>query len=204
MAQRDEKGARMLDYSTYKPAGRDFEPPADMNDVSRSLDIGIRRLRGGRKATFPATAEGLEKFKEASAQYFEYLNAQNQNKDDDSRFLLPDVEGWCTYIGISRQTLHTYETSRTPDWTEKIQYTKTAIFSARKQLASYYKLSPTLEIFNLKNNYGYTDKSEVELTAVTKEQKQEAAIEAQLDENGLIWDEDLQEYIPAEERGDEL
>ena len=70
MAQRDEKGARMLDYSTYKPAGRDFEPPADMNDVSRSLDIGIRRLRGGRKATFPATAEGLEKFKEASAQYF--------------------------------------------------------------------------------------------------------------------------------------
>ena len=56
----------------------------------------------------------------------------------------------------------------------------------------------------MKNNYGYTDKSEVELTAVTKEQKQEAAIEAQLDENGLIWDEDLQEYIPAEERGDEL
>ena len=68
MAQRDEKGARMLDYSTYKPAGRDFEPPADMNDDSLSLDIGIRRLRGGRKAMFPATEDGWGKVKEASAQ----------------------------------------------------------------------------------------------------------------------------------------
>lgn len=204
MAQRDEKGARMLDYSTYKPAGRDFEPPADMDDVSKSLEIGVRRLKGGRKAAFPATVEGLEKFKEASAQYFEYLNAQNQNKDDDSRFLLADVEGWCSYIGISRQTLHTYETTRSPEWTETIQYIKTVIFSSRKQLASYYKLSPTLEIFNLKNNYGYADKSEIEVTAVTQEQKQEAAIEAQLDENGLIWSESLQEYIPVDEGGNEL
>lgn len=199
MAKRDEKGARLLDYSTYKPAGKNFEPPADMNDASKSLDVGIKRLRCGRKATYPATNEGLESLKEAAAAYFEYLNTQNQNKDDDSRFLLPDVEGLCSYIGISRMTLHTYETSRSAAWTEAIQYIKTVIFSFRKQLASYYRLSTTLEIFNLKNNFGYTDKSELEVTALTQEQKQEAMLESRLDESGLIWDESSGEFVPIED-----
>lgn len=202
MAKRDERGVRVFDYSGCKPMGprSGFELPANMDDVSQALEIGIKRLQGGRKAAFPATADGLKAFNEACVEYFEYLNEANQGRDDEKRFLLPDVEGLCSFIGISRQTLWSYETTRGADWVEEIRYIKTVMLSARKQLASYYKLAPTLEIFNMANNFDYKNVSEFKLTTeVSQEQRQEALLEAKLDESGLIWDSKTGEYVPISE-----
>ncbi len=57
------------------------------------------------------------------------------------------------------------------------------------------------EIFNLTNNAGYLNTSEFKLIAqTTPEQEKTALLETKLDENGLIWDEEAQEYIPVDEK----
>ena len=207
MAKRDEKGSRIFDYEGYRPAGKDFQPPAELDDLTEILETGVERIKknNGRPCSYPCTKEGLQKLAEACAGYIEHLNSVNSAKSEDQQKLLPDYEGLCCFCGISRRTMLTYEKTRPPEWGELIDYYKTLIMSGRKQLGSLYKISPTLELVNWTNNFGYVNTSEFKLTAQSSaEAEKQATLENKLDESGLVWDEDLQEYVPADEEGGEL
>ena len=65
-------------------------------------------------------------------------------------------------------------------------------------MALHYKIPPMVFAFDMANNHGYINTSEfkVEVAAVpTKEQEQRTALEAEIKENGLIWDENTQSFI---------
>ena len=150
MAKRDEVGSRIFDYEGYRPAGKDFSPPAELDDLTEILETGVERIKknNGRPCTYPCTREGLQKLAEACAGYIEHLNSVNSVKDEKQQKLLPDYEGLCCFCGVSRRTMLTYEKTRPPEWGELIDYYKTLIMSGRKQLGSLYKISPTLELVN--------------------------------------------------------
>lgn len=73
MAKRDEVGSRIFDYEGYRPAGKDFSPPAELDDLTEILETGVERIKknNGRPCTYPCTREGLQKLAEACAGYIE-------------------------------------------------------------------------------------------------------------------------------------
>ena len=64
--------------------GRDFSPPAELDDLTEILETGVERIKknNGRPCTYPCTKEGLQKLAEACAGYIEHLNSVNSVKDE--------------------------------------------------------------------------------------------------------------------------
>jgi hypothetical protein len=77
-------------------------------------------------------------------------------------------------MGISRMTLLNYERLRSDEWVEFISLVKTALTSAKKQLAFRQKIPTVLAIFDLCNNSNYVNSSEFKLEAqgVSEQPKQ--------------------------------
>ena len=111
--------------------------------------------------------------------------------------LIPDVENWATYLGLTRQSIFRYE-QRSEEWKDTIQLFKNAIAAYKKEMALHYKIPPMIFAFDMANNHNYINTSEFKMTVEavpTKEQEQKAALETEIRENGLIWDETTQTYI---------
>jgi hypothetical protein len=203
MAKRTDEGLREADFSEYRPAGRSYQPPANLDDMGAVIEMGLESIKKnrGRQARYPDTPEGLEAFYQAGVSYFERINEINANKDSDIARVFPDFEGLAVWAGISRITLFNYE-NRGGAWAEMIEIFKTLITSARKQLTTSYKVPPMWEIFNLINNgVGYQNTNHVVLSAEDMSKVQEEMrIQDRLEENNLTWNPITQEYEP--ERGE--
>ena len=201
MAKRTEQGFRELDFDGYKPAGRDYQPPECVDEMSQVIEMGLSAIREtkGRTAKYPDTDEALEAFYRKGLSYFEEINRLNATKDKDQRPVVPDFESFAIWAGISRVTLFVYE-RRGGRWAEMIGIFKTLIVSARKQLVTSYKVPPLWEIFNLVNNgVQYQNTSQITINSgEIEQQRQDAEIETRLDSEGLIWDEQAGEFVPAE------
>ena len=182
----------------WEKADTDLVPiqPGDATqEVIRSGINAIRKQRRGHPPTYPATPEGLQMFQEAAEQYFQGLYDYNSELEEGRRGVLPDVEGLCISCGISRVTFMAYG-KRGGEWGKFILFLRDCIAAARKQAASNYQSPVVFEIFNLKANFDYVERSELKLTtepATTEEQLQDA-----IDEIGLRWNEQTGEYEPAE------
>lgn len=196
--KRDENGYRILDY-----AKGNFEVTETANDLTAVVDDSIRSLqevkaRGGRPAVYAPTKEGLQDFLEDCSEYFRRINSINQNPDME-RLVVPDVEGLCAHLQITRQTLHNYAATRSDDWHEAIELVRTCIASAKKQLANTYRIPPVFALFDLVNNHGYRNATEFKLTTEeTPRQIEETKLANELEVQGLVWDESKQEFVPAE------
>lgn len=140
------------------------------------IDSGIRKT--GRPAEYPNTPQGLDRFIQTTIDYFQFVRTRNADPDlETSQQIIPDVENWSCYLGISRMTLLTYE-KRGGEWQETVQYYKNAIAAIKKNLALNYKVPPVLAIFDLCNNHNYINSSEYKLTTETqKEEKQALSVE---------------------------
>jgi hypothetical protein len=199
MAKRTEEGLREADFSNYKPAGKSYNPPASLDDMTAVIEMGLEAVKKnrGRQARYPDTPEGLEAFYQAGVSYFERLNEVNSCKDQDTARVFPDFEGLAVWCGISRITLFNYE-QRGGAWAEMIGVFKTLITSARKQLTTSYKVPPMWEIFNLINNgVGYQNTNHVVLSTDDMRQVQEEMqIQDRLEANNLIWNPETGEYEP--------
>jgi len=159
------------------------------------IDTSIKRM--GRPAEYPFTAAGLEAFTQSTIDYFEYVNSVNMNPDLE-RKLIPDVENWAMYLGITRRTLLTYE-RRGGEWQSRIEYFKNAIGAVKKQLAMTYKIPPMVYVFDATNNHGYVNSNEFKLTqGKTEENSGRANLEEQLKAAGVIWNDEKGEFEPRE------
>lgn len=186
--------------------------PIQKGDLVPILDLAIQATtqRMGRPAEYPNTRQGLEDFIQKTGDYFGYLQAVN-NADDredgeqgkDRPRMIPDVESWCLYLGITRMTVHNYQ-SRGKEWNDTIEYYKGAIAAAKKQLMLSGKIPPVLAVFDLANNHGYVNTSEFKVIteAPKQEQTQAEELESKLTAAGLIWDCDKQEYVPMPKGGE--
>lgn len=185
--------------------------PRTKGDLSPILQLCIDATtqRMGRPAEYANSRQGLEDFIQKTGDYFSYLQAVNNADQEDGEQdkerprMIPDIESWCLYLGITRMTVHNYQ-SRGKEWNDTIEYYKGAIATAKKQLMLSGKIPPVLAVFDLANNHGYVNTSEFKVIAEPPKVEQERGedIEAKLTAAGLIWDADLQEYVPMPKGGE--
>lgn len=152
----DEKGGRYLDsYKRY-----DMTQVGETDNITPIIDIAIKKLKG-RPAAYENSLEGLEKFRIACIEYFEYIQMQNQRPD--CKKIVPDIEGLTVFLGITRNTLSLYERNRGEQWKEQIDQVKNAIMSVKKELAFHQQIPTVYAIFDQVNNGDYRNVSEFKL-----------------------------------------
>ena len=187
-----ETGIRL---QTWNKAATDILPITPNDSMQTAIQMGLEsleRISSGQAPVYPNTEEGLQEFRKYTERYFHLIHDHNTALDPEERAMLPDVEGWAVFCGISRVTLFTYE-KRGGEWGRYIGLVKDVIASAKKAAANDYKTPPVFTIFDLKCNHDYIEKTELKITTsaeVTEEQVQDA-----LDSAGLKWDPDKNEYV---------
>lgn len=147
------------EIKTYKELSKELDPE-DGAAVLSMANVVIKNLRG-RPYTYPPTEQGLESFRENSEGYFEYLENAN-NKLEQRQQIIPDIEGYCLWLGINRSTLKLYM-DRGGAWEDMISMYKDVIAFCKKQLALKGKIPPVMAIFDLTNNHGYHNANEFKL-----------------------------------------
>lgn len=174
--------------------------PMEPNDTNAILDLIITKStdRLGRPCQYENTKKGLEDFIQNTLDYFAYVNSVNSNPDME-RQLVPDIESWAVFLGITRATIFNYE-QRDVDWRDTIQYYKGCIASVKKNLALNFKVPPMIMAFDFCNNHGYINTSEYKLTTKIESVDPDTnKLERELVERGLVWDEDKKEFVPVED-----
>lgn len=107
----------------------------------------------GRPPKFSSAEELEHKFRD----WRQELNGGSLNGE------VPDVEGFCDYIDSYRDLFSEYESK--PEFSDTIKRIKNWMYYRKKQLAFGGKMNPTVYIFDAKNNHGYVDKTEQDLTS---------------------------------------
>lgn len=172
--------------------------PIEADDMTAILDmaIGQATARVGRPCVYSPDKEGLEQFINKSIDYLEYVKAVNQDKEAEQR-LIPDIENWAVFMGITRNTLLNYE-QRGAEWRDCIQLYKENIAAVKKQLALKFKIPPVIFALDFTNNHGYVNSNEFKLTATHAPETAAEALERELMQKGLVWDEETKEFKPEE------
>lgn len=159
--KRDERGVRKMGAYAKRYSKTDTEP-GKAADLEAILDVSIDQIekrKQGRPPAYPDTDDGLIQFFEDTKKYFEYIKDANSVNDEK---LIPDIEGWYSFLGVTKQTVLNYE-RRSPVWEEAIEYIKQNILAAKKQLAFRFKIPPVVYLNDVSNNHGYLNTSEFRL-----------------------------------------
>lgn len=166
------------------------------------LNMTIESLKQGRPPAYSDTEQGLEEFKQTTIDYFQYVKDTNANPDIE-KMLVPDIEALCTFLGITRATLLTYEKQRGSSWQDFIKQTKNAIAACKKELAFHQQIPPVIAMFDLTNNHSYVNSSEFRIEPISdKASERHLSLEEQIQQAGLVWNDEKGEYVPAiEQRG---
>lgn len=136
----------------YKKTSWSVEPVTP-DDLTASVEMIIESLdrHKSNKAKYDASETGLKRFQEETEQYFRHILKVNADKPEESHNLIPSVEAWCLYVGISRVTLMKYR-QRGGEWEEYIERIKNGIISVKLQLTSTGKLPAIIYMFDACNN----------------------------------------------------
>lgn len=159
---------RQTDY--VRKAGEGFEyEAACADDLESLLTLAVQSARGNGICKYPHTAEGLALFKEKSIRFLEYVRDQNRIADDEGkRRLVPSIEAWACYCGISRQTILEYQKQRSQDWKDFVVWMKNAIQGCKSQLAICGKVPPAIFIFDSVNNSGYANTDTIRIQPIAE------------------------------------
>lgn len=192
--KRTQEGDRLQVY----PKGA-YEVMKAGDPTTALLDIAIHSLNSGSMPKYSNDAEGLRLFQERTVAYFKHLKEVNENRATE-QFLLPDIESWALYLGITRQTIWHYRKLRGQEWQDYILLVKTAILAQRKDAVSRFKMPPMAYIFDAVNNFDYVNTNQIVLQ--TDPQAEEVAeLETELQDNGLVWDPEKEDYIAGAQNG---
>ncbi|MFW9969289.1 MAG: DNA-packaging protein [Candidatus Odinarchaeota archaeon] len=113
-------------------------------------------IKGGRPKAFKSVEEMQEKINA----YFEYCDNLNVDDKGNRKIIKPyTMQGLCVYLDIARDTWNQY--SKKSEFSDACKKARQKVEAATVEGASTNKLNPVFTIFNLKNNFGWTDKVEV-------------------------------------------
>lgn len=190
---------KLVTYNGKKP-GRGVKKckPIETDDMTAILDLTVEAATRhmGRPAEYPNNRQGMDDFINTTIDFFEYVNSVNSNPNME-RKLIPDIENWCAFLGISRMTLSHYH-QRSGDWRDVIDYYKNSILAVKKQLAMSFKIPPVLLIFDAVNNHNYHNVNEFKLQtddAINRDDG-ESQLEKDIRKAKLVWNEDTKEFEP--------
>jgi len=89
--------------------------------------------------------------------------------DADKREVVYTVEGLAYWLDMDRDSILNYEKDEAFFGT--IKKAKARILASLQEMAATGGYNPTMAIFNLKNNYGYKDKSEIDIDAKVQDKR---------------------------------
>lgn len=158
---RDERGVRIQKYRRFKE-GEDYEALDEKTMVALTKNVldNIAEYRQERKLGQPRKYESVGEFITVVEQYVQYL----QDANIDGIKLIPDVEGLCAFMCISRETLNEWEKSRDASYSDAIKMVKNQLAFCKKQLALSGKIPPIVFATDFNNNHGYVQKQEVSVS----------------------------------------
>ena len=173
---RDERGVRINNYeeTTHGRMKADNKSDAinlellamikdSINGVTRSTTPEgetVEVVRTGRPRKYPEPQDIVNIFNE----YITYIENTLKNKGLE---LIPDLEGFCTFAGISRETFFEWERSRGPVFSDLLKQIRTFIASYKKQKASRGEIPALVFTVDLNNNHGYIQQQKVEINSHT-------------------------------------
>lgn len=150
---RDINGAKIVPKSKQNITTR--------TTIKSQLAIMEKNLLSSGITQYPNDEKGLELFKGKTIEYLAYIQQINDNPEIE-REIIPDIEGWSTYLGTNRANINRYA-KRNEKWRQTIDNFKNGIASIKKQLALQGKIPPIMAIFDLTNNHGYVNSSEFKI-----------------------------------------
>lgn len=170
-AARDENGVRKQTYKRFKE-GRDYEPTESEKNITlcdmfldgflaKTEPEGVEKRRGPGQ---PKKLETVAEFVDAVERYINYI----KDRAAEGVRLIPDIEGFCGFVGISRDSLNDWERTRPGEYSDTIKRFKTNIAAYKKQLAFSGKIPPIVFATDFNNNHGYTQQQNIEITAARK------------------------------------
>lgn len=158
----------------YRPGRRSKATPKK-NDITRGgggCDPGINEICElmKRAVNVAYTEEGVvylgpRNYEDANTlsdcfiDYIDYIKEAAGRGVD----LIPDVEGFCTFAGISRKRF--LELGKKTELYELTQQILTAIAAAKKQRALSGGINPVILAMDLNNNHGYVGSNAVKIEA---------------------------------------
>lgn len=166
--------------SNFPNAAKPKATPAEIGQLVGVLDE-LRRLP-------PVNKNEPEKVKERLDYYFKYCEQNG---------VRCSVEGMVLALGKSRQTLWEWEHDNESKAGELVRRAKELINTLLTQWSMDGKMPFPYTIWLQKNHFSYSDNKVLEIKPYTE--KEPINLEKQLEDSGLIWDEELEEYIPADE-----
>lgn len=164
--------------SNFPNAAKPQATPQEIGELVGIMDE-LRKLP-------PVNKNEPEQVKERLDFYFRYC-AENGIKCS--------VEGMVMATGRSRQTLWEWENDPKSKSGELVRRAKEAINAMLVQWAMDSKMPFPYAIWLQKNHYQYTENKILEIKTATEPRY--LSIEQQIEESGLVWDEQLEEYVPA-------
>lgn len=135
--------------------------PKKFNAV-KELQNKIQHYFDSITKTFPAFDTVLDHKDEGGNDIFKRVprvNNAGEQVNITEYFERPSVLGLCAHIGITRETLLQYENN--PEFSDTIKKAKSRIEQYLEEQL-FRKDQVTGIIFNLKNNFGWKDKQEIE------------------------------------------
>lgn len=155
---RDEQGLRVQTYTRFKE-GVDYEP-IEQEQMTALVEF-VKHCNGlHRGAGRPPKYEDINEFLGVIDAFWDVLNEKNAN----GIRIIPDVEGFCCFAGIARDTLLDWEKNRDFEFSSTIKTLKNMIAFSKKQLALCGKIPPLTFATDFNNNHGYQQKQEVVVT----------------------------------------
>lgn len=159
---RDSRGARLQKYARFKE-GQDYER-MDIPPMLEMMALARANLEDMTRKGHGAKYETIDTFLKAAEDYFDYL----ADCVEDKVFLIPDIEGFCAFLGIDRNTLCRWEDKRGETWCLAIQTIKTQIAAVKKQLALTGKIPPMVFAIDFNNNHGYVQQQKVTVETISQ------------------------------------
>lgn len=198
MARKSNKDEYGTTYADTEYNYKGVEVDLVQDDVGAVLDMTIKSIStfGGRPPVYPPTKEGLEEFKQQTIAYFQHVKSVNLDETMEKKVVC-DIEGWCCYCGITRQTLGTYYKQRGSDWKAFIDFVKENIAVVKKQNAMTYRTPPMIAVFDLVNNHSYHNSNEFHITAEQVDTTAKIGtrnLAQELEDSGLVWNEETGEF----------
>ncbi len=147
--------------------------PMSGDDVSDILQLAMDTAQKQGVTRYENSERGLEAFRQRSLDYFQYIKEQNETADSEgSARVIPSIESWAVFMGMSRMAILTYEKQRGDAWRDVIAYFKNCIQACRAQLADRGKIPVIAHIFSAVNSLsGYANTSEIKVTAIPEKEE---------------------------------
>lgn len=165
---RDEKGNLIV---SRRQSGLS-NPSGVGNEIGEIMAI-TKQVLENPQMNYPNDDVGFEAFRTNTISYLNYVQQVNASGNLDKQ-IIPDIEGWANFIGLTRRKINYMQKTRSEKWADLIDQMKNGISACKKQLALNGQISPVMAIFDLTNNHDYVNSNEFKINKTDDVEKRQA------------------------------